>query len=153
MTKQEALRELKSSIEGCGFQCHLEVYKMAIEALEKDDKYRWHDLRKNPNDLPSIETKVEVCCKYKNRDYKIYTHGFYEDGTVLEEDSKWIWYDIDGEYDEEHDCYIISEGWWEYSDFLVDDIYNNVIDAEVLAWRYIEPFEEEVTMNEAKKSN
>ena len=25
---------------------------MAIEALEKADKYRWHDLRKNPDDLP-----------------------------------------------------------------------------------------------------
>ena len=24
----------------------------AIEALEKADKYRWHDLRKNPDDLP-----------------------------------------------------------------------------------------------------
>ena len=24
----------------------------AIEALEKADKYKWHDLRKNPNDLP-----------------------------------------------------------------------------------------------------
>lgn len=25
---------------------------VAIEALEKADKYRWHDLRKNPDDLP-----------------------------------------------------------------------------------------------------
>ena len=25
---------------------------MAIEALEKADKYRWHDLSKNPDDLP-----------------------------------------------------------------------------------------------------
>ena len=24
----------------------------AIEALKKADKYRWHDLRKNPDDLP-----------------------------------------------------------------------------------------------------
>ena len=24
----------------------------AIEALEKADKYKWHDLRKNPDDLP-----------------------------------------------------------------------------------------------------
>ena len=27
--------------------------RMAIEALEKAEKYRWHDLRKNPNDLPT----------------------------------------------------------------------------------------------------
>ena len=25
---------------------------LAAEALEKADKYRWHDLRKNPDDLP-----------------------------------------------------------------------------------------------------
>ena len=25
---------------------------VAIDVLEKADKYRWHDLRKNPNDLP-----------------------------------------------------------------------------------------------------
>ena len=30
----------------------LKAWHMAIEALEKADKYRWHDLRKNPDDLP-----------------------------------------------------------------------------------------------------
>ena len=25
---------------------------LAVEALEKADKYRWHDLRKNPDDFP-----------------------------------------------------------------------------------------------------
>ena len=25
---------------------------LAVEALEKADKYKWHDLRKNPDDLP-----------------------------------------------------------------------------------------------------
>ena len=28
---------------------------LAVEALEKADKYRWHDLRKNPNDLPEAD--------------------------------------------------------------------------------------------------
>ena len=27
----------------------------AIKALEKADKYRWHDLRKNPDDLPEAD--------------------------------------------------------------------------------------------------
>ena len=35
MTNQEALTELKASIEGCGFQCHIETYRSAIGALEK----------------------------------------------------------------------------------------------------------------------
>ena len=30
----------------------LEAWHMAIKALEKADKYRWHDLRENPDDLP-----------------------------------------------------------------------------------------------------
>lgn len=30
----------------------LEAWHMAIKALEKADKYKWHDLRKNPDDLP-----------------------------------------------------------------------------------------------------
>ena len=30
----------------------LERNKIVIKALEKADKYRWHDLRKNPDDLP-----------------------------------------------------------------------------------------------------
>ena len=28
---------------------------LAIEALEKADKYKWHDLRKNPDDLPEAD--------------------------------------------------------------------------------------------------
>lgn len=30
----------------------LELHKIVIDALEKADKYRWHDLRENPDDLP-----------------------------------------------------------------------------------------------------
>ena len=30
----------------------LKAWHMAIKALKKADKYRWHDLRKTPDDLP-----------------------------------------------------------------------------------------------------
>ena len=33
----------------------LKAWHMAIKALEKADKYRWHDLRKNPDDLPEAD--------------------------------------------------------------------------------------------------
>ena len=33
----------------------LKAWHMAIKALEKTDKYRWHDLRKNPDDLPEAD--------------------------------------------------------------------------------------------------
>ena len=62
MTNKGAIKELKYSIEpNQGFmECRTgtiseEAIKMAVEALEKADKYRWHDLRKNPDDLPEAD--------------------------------------------------------------------------------------------------
>ena len=62
MTNKGAIKELKYSIEpNQGFmECRTgtiseEAIKMAIEALEKADKYKWHDLRKNPDDLPEAD--------------------------------------------------------------------------------------------------
>ena len=37
----------------------LKAWHMAIKALEKADKYRWHDLRKNPDDLPEADGNSE----------------------------------------------------------------------------------------------
>ncbi|MCQ2499783.1 MAG: hypothetical protein MJ117_00380 [Lachnospiraceae bacterium] len=119
---------------------------------EKLNKYRWHDLRKNPQDLPEPETEVDVVCErkllprklYKNsKPIQIRTHAFYEDGTILENDSVWNWEDIDGEYNEEEDCYVVPEGWWEYRHYNPDEVYNNVIDDIIIAWRYIDPFEDD----------
>lgn len=39
----------------------------AIEALEKADKYRWHDLRKNPDDLPYMDG--DYLCFIDNEPY------------------------------------------------------------------------------------
>lgn len=41
----------------------IEANGVAVEALEKTDKYRWHDLRKNPNDLPPNFHTVVICLK------------------------------------------------------------------------------------------
>lgn len=111
----------------------------------KDSKYRWHDLRKNPNDLPENEYEVDVVCerRYTNgKSTQIRTHAFYEDGTVLENDSIWSWEYLEGEYNEEEDCHVIPEGWWEYRHYNPNDCYNGVIDDCVIAWREIEPFKE-----------
>ena len=35
MTREEALAELKDSIKGTGYQCHMETYEMAIEAWNR----------------------------------------------------------------------------------------------------------------------
>lgn len=37
--------------------------EQAISALEKEERYKWHDLKNNPNDLPEvfIDYEVEDC--------------------------------------------------------------------------------------------
>ena len=64
MTNKEAINDLKvilSEITECEESiCYItdvdaEPLKLAIKALEKADKYRWHDLRKNPDDLPEAD--------------------------------------------------------------------------------------------------
>lgn len=97
--------------------------------------------------LPDTETEVIVLAKrkFKGGDFRhIITTAFYEDGTVLENDSIWHWYDLDGEWNEEEDCYIIPEGLWEYRHYNMDEVYDNAIDDEVLAWQPLpEPYKGE----------
>ena len=88
--------------------------------------------------MPPVETEVFIVAKRKYRGVEvryIATTAMYEDGTVLENDSCWRWEDIEGEWDEENDCYIIPEGWWENRHYNPDEVYNNVIDDEVIAWQ------------------
>ena len=67
MKPQEAIEELKYSIEpNQGFmECRTGVIsekaiKISIEALEKADKYRWHDLRKIPMICPKLTETARV---------------------------------------------------------------------------------------------
>ena len=36
-----------------------EIREVCLKALEKADKYKWHDLRKNPDDLPEADGNSE----------------------------------------------------------------------------------------------
>lgn len=96
--------------------------------------------------LPKAEQEVLVLTRRKKGDgfRYIVTSGFYEDGTVLENDSIWNWTDCNFEkYNEDEDCYIIDAGWWEYRHYNPDDVYNNIIDDEVVAWMPLpEPYKE-----------
>lgn len=87
----------------------------------------------------SRKTGMEIC------EEPIITPALYEDGTMLEVDSKWRWEDIDyAGWDEEEDCGIIPEGWWENRHFNQDDVYNNVVDRKVIAWMPLpEPYKGE----------
>lgn len=79
--------------------------------------------------LPECEQEVFILTERGTE-----TTALYEDGKILESKSKWYWNDIEGEWDDEEDCMIIPEGWWEYRHFNPDDVYNNVVDEKVIAW-------------------
>lgn len=88
--------------------------------------------------MPKVETEVYIFAKrkYGNGDFKyITTTAMHEDGTVLEKDSIWHWVDIEAEWDEENKCYVIPEGWWECRHYNIDEVYNNIVDDEVIAWK------------------
>ena len=95
--------------------------------------------------MPECEQEVLICTKkevYVSRktglewiEKPIITPALYEDGTMLEIDSKWRWEDIDyAGWNEEEDCGIIPKGWWENRHFNPDEVYNNPVDREVIAW-------------------
>ena len=79
--------------------------------------------------LPESEKEVLICTENGT-----VTTAMYEDGTISTDDSTWNWYDIDFEYDEEKDTYLIPEGWWEYRHYNPDDVYNFAVDDVVTHW-------------------
>lgn len=96
------------------------------------------------DELPPVETEVLIVAKRKWRNGTcryITTTAMYEDGTVLENNSCWRWEDIEGEWNEEEDCYIIPEGWWEHKHYNGDCELNHEVDDKVLAWQPLpEPY-------------
>ena len=85
----------------------VEAWNMAIKALEKADKYRWHDLRKNPDDLPEA-----IGGSYVSE------YVFVMIGTPGWNNCEWAYY--------KHN----HKEWSTY-------------EQNIIAWRYVEPFEEE----------
>ena len=77
----------------------LKAWHMAIEALEKADKYRWHDLRKNPDDLP--EADEYGCSEYvlvmtgtpewDNHEWAYYNHNTRVWSTPFCEQNVFAW--------------------------------------------------------------
>lgn len=88
------------------------------------------------DDKPKPEEEVIVLIERRWEDnvYRFSTTAMYEDGSISTGDSIWCWYDIDFDYDEENDEYLIPEGWWEYRHYNPDDVYNNAITDTVTHW-------------------
>lgn len=63
MTIKEAIEQFKKRLAITFYRKQIPEYyeaiEMAVDALEQADKYRWHDLRKNPDDLPEADGNSE----------------------------------------------------------------------------------------------
>ena len=120
--RKEEGQDANSVLTGGHFDCTL--YKPQNEWISVDERL--------PE--PEVEVVVHMRRKHANIEYSIITTAMYEDGTISTEDSDWSWYDLDFNYDEENDRYLIPEGWWEYRHYNPDDVYNNPIDDIVTHW-------------------
>lgn len=127
-SNEEAIDCLRKNKPTSGYQMLQESVDMAIDALKNTEWIKVSDK------LPKPEEEVLVLTESKIGNRKI-TTALYEDGTILENESIWYWIDCDFEkYNEEEECYVIDEGWWENRHYNTDNVYNNAIDDEVIAW-------------------
>lgn len=114
--------------------CKADYLREIIESVPAADVVpvvRWIPITER---LPKPETEVMIVCNRNG--YRFIATAIHEDGTLLTEGSKWNWNEIwvYGRYDEEHDDYIIPDGWWESRCFTPDDVYNCPVDCEVTHW-------------------
>ena len=138
----EIIEQFAAEYKGCTL-CYLQT---PCEYQNKDCKVPDGEINNGwipcTKEMPPVETEVFILAKrkFKYGDCRyIRTTAMYEDGTVSECDSCWSWEDIEGEWDEENDCYIIPEGWWENRHYNPDEVYNNAVDDEVIAWQLLPP--------------
>lgn len=100
------------------------ILQDAIDILEKVDKYRWHDLRENPGDLPE--------------EHHNYGHIFSDNVLVITE-----------EYDKPIVAYMnLTLNIWFNP---IEEEYLEPGFGKVIAWKYIEPFEKSVSEEESEE--
>jgi hypothetical protein len=64
----------------------LKLNKIVSKALEKADKYKWHDLRKNPDDLPEADGNSEsdyVLVMIGTPEWNSWEQAYYHHGKRL----------------------------------------------------------------------
>ncbi len=146
---QLSVEELVKSLRLCGsasctgcalygfYDCGSIINPQAADMLEKlaaekdAKKPEWISVEDGP---PKNEQEVLIYC---NRDgFKFVCPAIYEDGTMLTQNSRWNWNDLEeyGTYSEENDDYFVPKGWWENRQFTPDDVYNCPVDCEVTHW-------------------
>ena len=106
MTPQETIETIKVAIAEVEWNYPMDytvAFEEAIKALIKVDKYRWHDLKESPYDLPRV------------------INGYGKSDYVLVKTES---------FNIEIACYSYIKKQWS-------------IDSYIIAWKYIEMFEEE----------
>lgn len=97
-----------------------EAFGKAMVALAKEDKYRWHSLKKNPEDLPpddeDVYVKAKMYCKWDNQ-YRIFVIQMSYNRKIM---------------------YGKPIGWSHSYPYMFEFETD-----EVIAWRYIDLFEED----------
>ena len=70
MTCEDAIKTIKTAIAEVEWNYPMDyavAFEKAIDALKNEDRFRWHDLRKDPNDLPNDDSiEYVVCVEYRN---------------------------------------------------------------------------------------
>lgn len=108
--KELSFESLKNFCDSWGFT--IKEFEEFLEDAVKAEKYRWHDLLKNPNDLPDKPIQVEVFGI--NYHYAHAKYGRFYDRNSGEYHYEWVRFDA-----------------WSANEVLKD----------VLRWRYIEGVE------------
>ena len=95
MTIKEAIEQFKERLAITDYRKQIPEYyeaiEMAVDALEKADKYKWHDLRKNPDDLPEADGNSEskyVLVMIGTPEWNSWEQAYYHHGKRL-----WSTYD------------------------------------------------------------
>lgn len=120
ISASDAFGELMNATEDNHIQAikrYIDACDTALDAPEKSIKYRWHDLRKNPYDLPVTDGKYEVVVRDEYGEDWIAMATW--SGKVLLTGNK--------------------KGFGLRAEFYNMSFSTN----EIIAWREIEPFEEE----------
>lgn len=126
------------------------IVKRAIEeapAIESD--CRWIPV--TPTTMPMNEQRVIICAERTwignpNNPIRIIATAFHTDGKHNTDDSCYGWdpNDMDMEYDEKNDVFLIPEGWWESVEYTEQFA---AVDDKVVYWMPLPEKPKEVKIN------
>ena len=117
MDVKEKLVELLTEFYGCD-PMYYDVDALAIAQHLTNHGVTVQEWISVKDRLPENEVDVLICAQrryYKGGTIPVVSTAFYTDGKMNTEESGYNWDlgNVDMEYDEEVDAYIVPEGWWE----------------------------------------